>query len=104
MASAFIAAIQLNINSKLSPHIYARSYSASVIIVKAIMSVLQKFVSDEIVGDLTDQAPGKLLKVTYPSGVEASGVELTPTQVKDEPKIEWEAEEGAFYTLLLTGE
>jgi phosphatidylethanolamine-binding protein len=67
------------------------------------MSVLQKFVSDGIVGDLIDQAPVKLLEVSYPSGVKVEGVELTPTQVKDEPKIEWEAEAGAFYTLVMTG-
>jgi phosphatidylethanolamine-binding protein len=67
------------------------------------MSVLEKFTSEEIVGDLIDQAPEKILKVSYSSGATVEGVELTPTQVKDEPKIEWEAEADTFYTLLLTG-
>lgn len=66
------------------------------------MSVLEKFVSDGLVGDLIDEAPGTLLSVSYPEAVVA-GVELTPTQVKDQPKVEFTAEAGAFYTLLLTG-
>lgn len=43
------------------------------------------------------------LKVSYPSGVTVSlGNELTPTQVKDVPQVSWEAEKGAYYTLLMT--
>lgn len=30
------------------------------------------------------------------------GLELTPTQVKGQPQVSWEAEEGAFYTLIMT--
>lgn len=42
------------------------------------------------------------MKVTYPSGVVVDlGKELTPTQVKDVPKVTWEAEKGAYYTLLM---
>ena len=67
------------------------------------MSVLQKFLSDKIVSDVIDEAPSKVLNVSYQSGATPEGLELTPTQVKEEPKVEWEAEEGAFYTLLLTG-
>lgn len=67
------------------------------------MPVLDKFTSDKIVADIIDEAPAKLLKVSYPSGVEVAGVELTPTQVKDQPTVEWEAEDGAHYTLLMTG-
>lgn len=67
------------------------------------MSVLQKIVSEKIVGDIIDEAPSKVLKITYPSGVTVQGTELTPTQVKDQPKVEWEAEAGAYYTLILTG-
>lgn len=69
------------------------------------MSILEKFVCDGLVGDLIDEAPGSVLSVSYPgSGVAVGGVELTPTQVKDQPKVEFEAEAGSFYTLLLTGE
>jgi len=66
------------------------------------MSVLEKFLSDKIVPDTIDEAPGKVLKVSYSSGVSVKGIELTPTQVKDEPKVEWDADDGSFYTLLLT--
>lgn len=40
--------------------------------------------------------------MSYRSGVSANlGNELTPTQVKDKPTLSWEAEDGAYYTLLL---
>lgn len=29
------------------------------------------------------------------------GKELTPTQVKDQPTVSWEAEKGAYYTLMM---
>lgn len=29
------------------------------------------------------------------------GKELTPTQVKDQPTLSWEAEKGAYYTLMM---
>lgn len=31
-----------------------------------------------------------------------TAVEYTPTQVKDEPQVVWEAEEGSYYTLIMT--
>lgn len=65
--------------------------------------MLEKFVSEGIVPDVIDEAPTKLLKVSYPSGVSVEGIELTPTQVKDQPTVEWEAEQGVYYTLLMTG-
>lgn len=43
-----------------------------------------------------------LLKVSYPSGVSVNlGNVLTPTQVKDKPKLIWEAEKDAYYTLVM---
>lgn len=67
------------------------------------MSVLQKFISEGIVSDIIDEAPQNVLKVTYSSGGIVNGVELTPTQVKDQPQVDWVAEAGAYYTLILTG-
>jgi len=32
------------------------------------------------------------------------GNELTPTQVKDQPSVRWNAESNSYYTLCLTGE
>lgn len=44
-----------------------------------------------------------IFQVSYPSGVTVDlGKELTPTQVKDEPNVSWEAEKDAYYTLLMT--
>lgn len=31
------------------------------------------------------------------------GNELTPTQVKDQPSVDWSADPNAFYTLCMTG-
>lgn len=39
----------------------------------------------------------------YPSGVTVNfGNELTPTQVKDQPTVTWEAEVDSYYTLIMT--
>lgn len=41
-------------------------------------------------------------QVSYPSGVSANGGdELTPTQVKDQPTLEWSADPSAYYTLFM---
>lgn len=68
--------------------------------------VKTKFLEAKISPDVLETVPDlKFLKISYPSGVSVDlGNLLTPTQVKDQPKVEWEAEEGAFYTLLMTGE
>lgn len=40
--------------------------------------------------------------MTYSSGVSADlGNVLQPTQVKDAPQVKWEAEKGAYYTLVM---
>lgn len=44
-------------------------------------------------------------QVKYPSGAEVKeGNELTPTQVKDQPTVKWDAEQNTFYTVAMTGE
>lgn len=65
-----------------------------------------KFLKGEIAPDVLGEVPDlKTLKVSYPNGVKVElGNVLTPTQVKDQPDVEWEAEKDAFYTLLMTGE
>lgn len=65
-----------------------------------------KLIAEGIFPDVLDAVHDlKSLNITYPSGakVEAGNV-LTPTQVKDQPQVKWEAKKGAFYTLLMTGE
>jgi hypothetical protein len=66
------------------------------------MSV-EAFETSGIVPDILDSSPPEILKVSYNSGIElAPGNELTPTQVKDQPTVQYNGDTGAFYTLLLT--
>lgn len=87
------------------------------------------FAKHEIVPDVVPVAPKNIATVSYISGgkqlsnllcviflvkydnafalcelsVSSSlGNVLTPTQVKDQPNVEWDAAEGAFYTLCMT--
>lgn len=68
--------------------------------------VQKKLIENQIVPDVVPEVGDiKELKVSYPaSDVNVDlGNYLTPTQVKEEPKVEWEAKEGEFYSLLMTG-
>lgn len=57
----------------------------------------------QVVPDVIPIAPTEVAKVTYVSGVLADlGNILTPTAVKDIPKVEWNADASALYTLCLT--
>lgn len=65
--------------------------------------VAQAFEASKIVPDVIPVAPTKNIELKYPSGAIASqGNELTPTQVKDQPSVTFEAEADAFYTLVFT--
>ncbi|CAG9104184.1 unnamed protein product [Plutella xylostella] len=68
------------------------------------MSLVAKaFESSGIVPDVIPVAPTSTIVLKYPSGVEAShGNELTPTQVKQQPAVAWDAQPGAYYTLIFT--
>ncbi|NP_001166821.1 phosphatidylethanolamine binding protein isoform 1 [Bombyx mori] len=66
-------------------------------------TVAKSFEASQVVPDVIPKAPAALLQVKYPSGVEVKeGNELTPTQVKDEPSVKWDAEPGQYYTLAMT--
>lgn len=68
--------------------------------------IKNKFRDEEIAPDVLEDLPElNPLKISYPTtGVDVNlGNVLTPTQVKHQPNVEWDAEEGAFYTLLMTG-
>uniref|UniRef100_A0A183F387 Phosphatidylethanolamine-binding protein n=1 Tax=Heligmosomoides polygyrus TaxID=6339 RepID=A0A183F387_HELPZ len=64
----------------------------------------EAFKKHEVVPDILSTAPSKTVTAKYDSGVEASlGNVLTPTQVKSPPKLTWDSEPGALYTVILTG-
>lgn len=55
-----------------------------------------------IIPEIIDTKPSALAKVVYPGGVTVElGKELTPTQVKDQPEVSFDAEDGSLYTLFL---
>nr|CAI5870264.1 unnamed protein product [Callosobruchus analis] len=57
----------------------------------------------KVVPDVVDTVPAKKVEVVYPSGaiVEMGNV-LTPTQVKDIPKVTWDADSRKHYTVCMT--
>lgn len=58
--------------------------------------------SGGIIPDIIDTKPGALVEVSYGGGVKVElSKELTPTQVKDQPQVTWDAEADALYTLLM---
>ncbi|CAH0698569.1 unnamed protein product [Spodoptera exigua] len=53
-------------------------------------------------GTEQEKEQGELLTIKYPSGsVVTTGKELTPTQVKDQPVVQWAAKEEEYYTLAM---
>ncbi|XP_068623268.1 protein D3-like isoform X2 [Battus philenor] len=73
------------------------------VLARGMSTIAKSFAELEVVPDVVPVAPTSLLKVVYPSGVEVNlGNELTPTQVKDEPTLTWDAESDALYTVAMT--
>lgn len=57
----------------------------------------------QVVPDVVPVAPIDIATITYVSGVSCNaGNELTPRQVKDIPKVEWNADASTLYTLCMT--
>lgn len=84
------------------------------LIILAVSAVLQtshadmtdvetKFIENEILADLKlDAAPKNLVEINYPTGATVNlGNELSPTQVKDIPFLQWENEKDALYTVFM---
>ncbi|XP_016964676.1 protein D3 [Drosophila biarmipes] len=56
-----------------------------------------------VVPDVIGKAPAQTAVVEYPCGIVVKpGQVLTPTQVKDEPCVKWEADASKLYTLCMT--
>ncbi|CAJ0574896.1 unnamed protein product, partial [Mesorhabditis spiculigera] len=64
---------------------------------------LANFNNDGVVPDVIPVAPKDILGVTYSDDVKADfGNELTPTQVKDQPNVTWDAMPDTLYTLIVS--
>ncbi|XP_073969147.1 protein D2-like [Rhodnius prolixus] len=55
-----------------------------------------------VVPDVISKAPAQHLKVTFENNAVNDGNVLTPTQVKNQPSVEWDADPSALYTLCMT--
>jgi hypothetical protein len=62
---------------------------------------MEKFSSDDILTDMHVKMPGSLLHVKYGSIEVQPGTIITPTQVKDQPTVDWDADANAFYTIVM---
>ncbi|XP_054743510.1 putative odorant-binding protein A5 [Anastrepha obliqua] len=61
------------------------------------------FRDTEVVPDVLEEPPKELLKIVYDNGLEVGkGKEFTPTQTKDEPKLDWNAEPDSYYTVVMS--
>ncbi|KAK6743742.1 hypothetical protein RB195_010813 [Necator americanus] len=78
--------------------------ASSSVIKRSIASMAaEAFKKHEVVPDVLATAPSKTVKAVYDSGAEVTlGNVLTPTQVKNPPKLTWDAEPGALYTVIMT--
>jgi len=58
--------------------------------------------ANKVVPDVIDTVPKQKVEVRYGSHEVNLGNVLTPTQVRDIPKVSWEADPNKFYTLIMT--
>ena len=77
---------------------------ANKFVTRFLSTMAQALKTHGVVPDVIDTVPPAVLKVTYPNNLAVEiGKELTPTQVKDQPTVKWDAEAAAYYTLCMTG-
>lgn len=55
----------------------------------------------QIVPDVVDNAPPETLSVQYGTIEVNLGNEITPFDVKDEPKVQWNADSDSYYTIAM---
>lgn len=67
-------------------------------------TILKNMEKHQVVPDVIKSAPREIVKIVYPIGLLKvdEGNILTPTQVKDVPNVEWNADKNQFYTLCMT--
>ncbi|XP_011049116.1 PREDICTED: protein D2-like isoform X1 [Acromyrmex echinatior] len=75
----------------------------SVVGTRLLSSMAEALQTHKVIPEVVKKIPASVLNVTYPNNIIVQiGVELTPTQVKDQPHVEWQADSEAFYTLCMT--
>lgn len=88
-------------NRLLSVSVLSRSLIKSVAARYYAVNVTME--KHQVVPDVIPVAPTEVAKVSYDTGVTVQeGNELTPRQVKDVPKVEWNADANTLYTLCMT--
>ncbi|XP_076651399.1 protein D2 isoform X1 [Halictus rubicundus] len=79
------------------------SKSLVEIAARFVSSMAESLATHGVVPDVIDKAPGKILSVVYPNRISVEiGQVLTPTQVKDPPTVNWDADANVYYTLCMT--
>ncbi|XP_033211166.1 protein D2-like [Belonocnema kinseyi] len=68
----------------------------------SVADIAFEFKKAEIVPDVITKAPTEEVEVEYGNKEVKFGEEWTPTQVKNAPEIDYEDDENAFYTLMMT--
>jgi len=69
----------------------------------SILRIGEVFKKHDIIPDVVDLEPTEKIEIIYPGGLHADeGNELTPTQVKNKPKVKWITNPGKLYTLCMT--
>ncbi|XP_014482061.1 PREDICTED: protein D2-like isoform X2 [Dinoponera quadriceps] len=70
---------------------------------RLLSSMAQALQTHEVVPDVVDKVPADVLNVTYPNNLVVEiGKVLTPTQVKNQPEVQWSGEADVYYTLCMT--
>jgi len=88
--------------------LYGLCFGLSVVENQSLLEVISNgsvgnTTTNGLTPDVVGKAPSMTIEVKYPSGVEVNnGNELTPTQVKDEPSVNWTSEANQIYTLVMT--
>ncbi|KAK7571218.1 hypothetical protein V9T40_014822 [Parthenolecanium corni] len=96
MASAVLTNVG-SILSKFRPVVFAHLQA------KSLASVVNSMEKERVVPDVIPVAPTEVLEVEYADGLKVDfGNELTPTQVKDQPTVKWNADSSSMYTLCMT--
>lgn len=77
--------------------------TVSVICQRHASTIARRLKKHAVIPDVIDKAPGELIRVTYPCGLQVElGNILKPVQVKDEPHVKWKICPDKLYTLCMT--